>query len=1214
MPPPCVSAPSRRAGDDLPPQRKASRLSSLLLLFLLTLHFSPVAVESVSTRGGDSREAEESRTEDGPVAEAQSGFVTLQEAEKGGRQAFNPSVYTPEKIRISRRGPIRFMFGSCNLQPIGGEWQVAEEDRHMWSFITRQKPDLFALLGDNVYAHNFRHLGLANSIRWNWKNLSWSELTRRRIEVARAFHRPSTLDEVRQAFHNQTSHRPYQEFLDTGVHVIGTYDDHDLGDDNPSRVHSLKYEARDIVLDFFNVSKNSPRRSVFWDGAFSSHKIQLDDGFAFRVILLDVRFNRDPWASLPHGDILGNQQWRWLKEELRKSKEEGDAVTFIASSIQVLPSPFVATEAWSIFPDARRRLLNLIMSSGVQIPVLLSGDVHFAEMNRVLCRPLSIGGAAAPAKQTGGPGAAPSVPAQCLSPSPWQQVALLLWRLDRQSEDAERHAAASDTLGVDVAFAGPSRPPEASLEFQENRSLTAWRSPGLLARLFPSLSFLSTFVFMNLFAPSAATTFSLFSASHPADEYLPVVQRPETRRKGRSGAQEREKFRDAGDLEGRSGRRAGRERRGVELNEVTSSGLTHGVEETFLTAAAPARLAEWGLRRLFPRTSTSRDDFYGERLVYTRRNVGDVQLVRNPLSLLRAGAAEAERRTNKKAKKKEHEKKDTEEATDPQAEEAEERKEQRGPASETGGLEEARAAYSELLSAVSCGEGDEERLSPSVLEKVGRFFAGSPGRFHMLLSLYQQLLAVHDRPQRQEREKTKLNISPRKAWGACSQGEASALAHLSQRERDENAGLRRSVWCWEDEEQEKEKSGESDRAKTERGESESDTVEYGNRPNVPYPLLRNDSFFSLLLTVESLLHTSLQRLSRSVSSSSFSSSFFSSSSSSSSSVFPSSSWTEELASFCELSRSPSREAVGGMLRFLNRENVDLSGRDPSDALRKRRLLHWASVARDETQQICSALAAVFPTGEEPGEKQRGSTQENHLREEDMQETAQASGGSSRKAKHGSREEKVEREKEALRALSQVAWKSSMDEEKVAGKAEKAGEAEEAGEAGGASDRFADEGVSCRNVEEILSARAWISVQIFALPFGDLVLESFISPFAFAQSRRRLETELEEEMGEAADARRVRWICDPPEGPDPTPVYVAVAVLLLLVLFAAFSTLILRALWSCCACACAFACVRQSAKSAERGEGENRLKTRGEEEARARGSVALSTSVRRRRVV
>lgn len=76
------------------------------------------------------------------------------------------------------------------------------------------------------------------------------------------------------------------------------------------------------------------------------------------------------------GQVLGEEQWRWLEEELKKSSAA--AATVVVSSVQVLTSnPFV--EGWGHFPVERRRLLLAL--DGTPGLVLLSGDVHHAEVS-----------------------------------------------------------------------------------------------------------------------------------------------------------------------------------------------------------------------------------------------------------------------------------------------------------------------------------------------------------------------------------------------------------------------------------------------------------------------------------------------------------------------------------------------------------------------------------------------------------------------------------------------------------------------------------------------------------------------------------------------------------------------------------------------------------------------------------------------------------------
>jgi len=43
-------------------------------------------------------------------------------------------------------------------------------------------------------------------------------------------------------------------------------------------------------------------------------------------------------------------------------------------------------EDWDKFPSSRERLLNTILNSGAAVPILVSGDVHMAQMMRVDCK------------------------------------------------------------------------------------------------------------------------------------------------------------------------------------------------------------------------------------------------------------------------------------------------------------------------------------------------------------------------------------------------------------------------------------------------------------------------------------------------------------------------------------------------------------------------------------------------------------------------------------------------------------------------------------------------------------------------------------------------------------------------------------------------------------------------------------------------------------
>jgi PhoD-like phosphatase len=74
--------------------------------------------------------------------------------------------------------------------------------------------------------------------------------------------------------------------------------------------------------------------------------------------------------------MLGEEQWTWLSKELETSKAQ---VHILISSIQVL-STNPAMEGWGHFPLERERLLQLLNSKRPSGLVLLSGDVHHAEI------------------------------------------------------------------------------------------------------------------------------------------------------------------------------------------------------------------------------------------------------------------------------------------------------------------------------------------------------------------------------------------------------------------------------------------------------------------------------------------------------------------------------------------------------------------------------------------------------------------------------------------------------------------------------------------------------------------------------------------------------------------------------------------------------------------------------------------------------------------
>jgi alkaline phosphatase D len=79
------------------------------------------------------------------------------------------------------------------------------------------------------------------------------------------------------------------------------------------------------------------------------------------------------------GDMLGPQQWAWLESEL---SDRAADINILVSSIQVATTNPIL-ESWGHFPLAKRRLYDLLAATDPSGLILLSGDVHYAEISQI---------------------------------------------------------------------------------------------------------------------------------------------------------------------------------------------------------------------------------------------------------------------------------------------------------------------------------------------------------------------------------------------------------------------------------------------------------------------------------------------------------------------------------------------------------------------------------------------------------------------------------------------------------------------------------------------------------------------------------------------------------------------------------------------------------------------------------------------------------------
>jgi alkaline phosphatase D len=239
-------------------------------------------------------------------------------------------------------------FGSC-----------AHQDHPLPIFheVVKKRPDLFIFLGDNIYGDT------------------------------------RDMAELRQKYHQLGSKPSYQE-LKKHVEIAAIWDDHDYGQNDAGKKYPQKRESKNVFLDFFEEPKDSERFTH--DGIYTSMMRQVGDK-TVQIILIDGRTFRDDLLRiprnaprqksfyrkdyLPHTDdtptLLGEQQWQWLEQQLSQPSD----FRVLASGTQ-FGIEANGYEAWANFPHEQQRLVKLIIKTKANNLVVISGDVHYAEISK----------------------------------------------------------------------------------------------------------------------------------------------------------------------------------------------------------------------------------------------------------------------------------------------------------------------------------------------------------------------------------------------------------------------------------------------------------------------------------------------------------------------------------------------------------------------------------------------------------------------------------------------------------------------------------------------------------------------------------------------------------------------------------------------------------------------------------------------------------------
>eukprot|EP00592_Proboscia_alata_P026628 CAMPEP_0194445716 /NCGR_PEP_ID=MMETSP0176-20130528/128022_1 /TAXON_ID=216777 /ORGANISM="Proboscia alata, Strain PI-D3" /LENGTH=419 /DNA_ID=CAMNT_0039272319 /DNA_START=253 /DNA_END=1509 /DNA_ORIENTATION=+ len=295
----------------------------------------------------------------------------------------------------------RIAFGSCHNSEL-----IMPGDDIVWDAIRKSEPDSFLWTGDAIYP----------SVKGD-----------------------APVSVLRRKFTNTLTNSSigYAQFVSfspiLGIH--GTWDDHDYGGNDRGSEMTEKNERRSAFLSFlgrsnkidsyvFNrsskgrvtkpdVGRNGLYYSVTYGEAPRKTTVYFLDTRTFRsrhcipslaavkfvplgsviscvtrLLSAGLKLPFCSWRKRKYG-MLGEEQWEWFENTMMNDHVDS-SLHIVVSSVQVLTTNPVV-ESWGHFDMERSRLIKLLSGVNNRV-VLLSGDVHFAEISRALRQGIHVEG------------------------------------------------------------------------------------------------------------------------------------------------------------------------------------------------------------------------------------------------------------------------------------------------------------------------------------------------------------------------------------------------------------------------------------------------------------------------------------------------------------------------------------------------------------------------------------------------------------------------------------------------------------------------------------------------------------------------------------------------------------------------------------------------------------------------------------------------------
>ncbi len=282
----------------------------------------------------------------GTGALALAGCATSAKNLSGFPTAAGPIPLPASPLLDPERPLTRIGIGSCFSQ---------QEHGRLLGTAIRSRPDLFVMMGDNVYGDT----------------------------------EDPKVEELVAAYAGALARGDYRAFR-AAMPMVATWDDHDYGLNDAGAEYAYKAATTPLFFDFWGVPADSPRRRT---GGIYDAFITGPKGARVQVILLDTRSFRSPFRKtdekgapgkeryLPDSDpqktVLGAAQWAWLEEQLAQPAD----LRLVVSSYQFVVEGH-GWEKWGNFPLERQRFYDIVARTRAKGVVVVSGDRHRAGIYR----------------------------------------------------------------------------------------------------------------------------------------------------------------------------------------------------------------------------------------------------------------------------------------------------------------------------------------------------------------------------------------------------------------------------------------------------------------------------------------------------------------------------------------------------------------------------------------------------------------------------------------------------------------------------------------------------------------------------------------------------------------------------------------------------------------------------------------------------------------